>query len=247
MKMQLFFTAVLAVGVLSAGSALAITNGDFETGDLTGWNTLDWAGAVDLEIESTTPLAGSHSATTTADATVRAITQDTGPFTSFDYNMLFRIDDNTGSRAMDWSLGDTAGGTAGGSTRFKVDFDGIFSIGINGDIDGGWADLNGGPFLPTTGTTYRWNIVGSGYDGTSSASFDVRIFEGATEVFTSLANTFDTNVGNPIQSVNFIRGGNWVPGGYTVDDVSISGVPEPSSVALLAFGLVGLASRRRRS
>ena len=202
----------------------SLVNGDFETGDLSGWSTLAWLGATDLAIDGAAPLSGAYALTTGPDSTVRANTQEIGSFTEFEFSMLFRIESfGTGgtARAMDWNLSSIADGDPSGDLRFKVDGGGIIGIGLNGGTAGAWAALEGGTFNPIAGTTYRWAISGTGFDGTGSASFDIRIFDGATEVFTSTGNTFTSAAGDAVQSVNFIRGGNWGGGGYTVDDLSI--------------------------
>ncbi len=239
MKMQLCYGAVLLALFLPSARPVSaqnlISNGDFETGDLTGWSTLNFAGSPDqLVIDNTTQLAGSNSATALDDVTIRSTSQNFGTLSSFDYSMLFRIDDNTGSRAMDWNLGGAAGDT-GGTLRLKIDSVGLDAVDANG-ISGFGAlldDTSSLGFLPATGTTYRWDVSGSGFDGTGSDSFDVRIFDGATEVFTSTGNTLDTAAGQ-IGSVSFIRGGNWVPSGYTVDNISmIANTPFTQFAALI--------------
>lgn len=138
-----------------------LVNGDIETGNLSGWYTLAWAGAKGLSIDGTAPLSGTHALTTGTDAAVRAITQDTGSFTKFEFSMLFRIE-GLGSggtpRAMDWNLSHTAGGNSGGDLRYIVNSGGIFINHIN-EISGSTAlldDTARTSFVPTAGTTYRW-------------------------------------------------------------------------------------------
>ena len=197
-----------------------------------------------MTIDSSTQLAGSHSLTTGGDTTVRANYQNTGTFTDFTYSMLFRID-SYGSggtaRAMNWTLSSTAGGSPAGDLGFKVDTSGTFA-GAALLLD----DTTGFGFTPTATTTYRWDIIGTDFDGVSAASFDVRIFDAGTEVFTSTGNTFATTTSDAIESVNFYRGGNWGGGGFTVDNISITAVPEPSSAALLGLGGLALILRRRK-
>jgi hypothetical protein len=202
-------------------------NRDFETGDRSAWTLVAWSGSISMTIDSATPLAGLHSLTSGSDAVARSNTQDIGTFTDFSYSMLFRIGSlGTGGtpRGMDWNLSPTIGGDPSSDLRFKVDPGGLFGIGLNGGS--GWTapldDTSGLGFTPTEGTTYRWDVTGTGFDGTSSAAFDIRIFDGATEVFTSTGNTFTTGIGDPIESVNFIRGHNWGGGGFTVDEISIA-------------------------
>ena len=232
--------------LLTVASHAAVINGDFETGDMTGWTSFSFGGQTNnLEIDSIFPIAGSHSMTTDATSTIRSTTQAIGLYTSFVYSMDFRIDFDSTIREMDWSLGAGTGGEANGLLRFGVDvINGIRGIGINGAASGAWGTLNDGTFSPISGTDYTWVVTGSDFDGTSSASYDVEIFEGATSVYTSTNNTFTTETGDAIQSVNFTRGGNWQGGGFTVDNITI--VPEPSSAALLGLGGLALILRRRK-
>ncbi len=216
-------------------------NRDFETGDRSAWTLVAWSGSISMTIDSATPLAGLHSLTSGSDAVARSNTQNTGTFTDFSYSMLFRLDSlGTGGtpRGMDWNLSPTIGGDPSSDLRFKVDPGGLFGIGLNGGD--GWNapldDTSGLGFTPTEGTTYRWDVTGTGFDGTSSAAFDLRIFEGPTEVFTSTGNTFTTAIGDPIESVNFIRGHNWGGGGFTVDDISIAALVATDELLITAAG-----------
>ena len=246
-------TTILTLGAsiaLATSASAALINADFETGDLTGWTTGNtwggWEAAVDMTIDSTTQLAGDHSLSTGIAQVTMANTQNTGTLTDFTYSMLFRID-GWGNRAMDWNLGDAVGGTANGDMRFKVDSGGIVGLGLNGTATGSWANLNGSTFTPTLGTTYRWDITASGFDGVGgdTASFDVEIFAGATSLYTSLNNSFTTGAADKlaVESVNFTRGGNWGGGGYTVDSVAI---PEPATLGMVALFGGGLLFIRRK-
>lgn len=219
-------------------------NRDFETGDVSAWKALGWSGGRPMTIDSATPLAGNHSLTSGSDATNRSNTQNTGTFTGFSYSMLFRLDSlgaGGSPRGMDWNLSSSIDGASGADLRFKVDPGGIFGIGLNGGT--GWNapldDTSGLGFTPIEGTTYRWDITATGFDGTSSASFDLQIFEGATEVFTSTGNTFTAGVADPIESVNFIRGANWGGGGFTVDDIAITALLPANELRITAAGFNG--------
>ncbi len=250
MKTKLL-TGLCVTCLVANPAAAALINGDFETGDLTGWSSFSFGGQTNnLLIDSVTPLSGSHSMTTdnagsTAN-TIRSTTQSFTAFTDFVYTMDFRIDGTSTVREMDWSLGALTGGEANGLIRFGVDnTNGIRGIGINGAAAGAFGSLNGGSFNPVTGVEYTWVLTGSDFDGTSSASYDVEIFQGASSVYTSLNNTFTSASGASIQSVNFTRGGNWGAGAYTVDNIGIA-VPEPSSAALVGLAGLALILRRRK-
>ena len=247
-------TTLLTLGAsfaLAASASAALTNGDFETGDLTGWTAFSFGGTTtNFVIDSSTQIGGDHSlASGTGDGSLGsadATFQNIGSaYANFTYSMDFRIDGTSTVREMDWGLSSNTGGDSNGTIRFGVDnTNGIRGIGINGAGGGSWGALNGGTFNPVTGTDYTWTIIGSSFDGTSSASYDMQISDSGGVVFTSTNNTFTTNTGASIASVNFTRGGNWGSGAYTVDNVSA--VPEPSSAALLGLGGLALILRRRK-
>ena len=237
-------TTILTLGAsfalaTSASATNLILNGDFATGDFTDWSNTTSSDPADIFTISTGAALSPISNTLNAFKGSN-LTQGFTALTDFNFNATINhvaLGNGGSRRDLNWSLG---------GLIFKVDAGGLFSNA------GGWTSIldddTTSLFSPTTGVDYRWELTGSGFDGAGGEadSLDIRIFDGATEVFTATNRTgiaFNAEAA-AVDEVDFVMGSNWGTSQYSVDNVSI--VPEPSSAALLGLGGLALILRRRK-
>ena len=187
-----------------------LANGDFETGDLSGWT------GTGFSIESTTPITGVHSATSTGlgdfGQTFGDLTISNGSL-SFD----FRIDSAGTDRSLHFRLNPPGGGdlltgrvTSAGELQF---FNGVGWEGPDGWQTTGITGI-------ATGVNYNLTLDFHGV-GTAAASYDVHLVGGA--INTSLTG-FDQFHGNALLlelgGLQFRRT-DAGRGTYTVDNVVV--------------------------
>lgn len=207
MKRIATLTALAAIAALTAGTASAqielTTNGDFETGDFTGWTQFP-TGVGQQTVDAVNPSAGSFSGSINNDATFS--------------NSLFK-QANIGI------------GIVNPGDEISISFDARGSYAVPGGVAFAefFSELAGGG-------TSAGGILG-GAPLAINADPDVW----TTFNFTAIAGP-DVSGGVTLQ-----LGATNGPGQPTqmwYDNVSVSVVPEPSSLALLGLG--GLAAFRRR-
>jgi hypothetical protein len=224
----------------SASAALSVTNGDFETGggnhinNVTGW------------FEKTTGAGFWEGAWVTNNGGVTPNGTNVIVFSSFqadDFGM-------PSSNVNDGSYLYQAIGTADGAGAVQVSFD-----------FGSPNDDPGGRVLGLTVGIYAFDGVGS---FTPGDDVDARGASGVTLLASESFSFTSTNVDGSISSFSstlnltgagsqqlFLRFNGYTAGGTeswpALDNVSVSAIPEPSSVAALAASLaLGCAALRRR-
>ena len=225
--------AGLVITTASASAANVIVNGDFETGDFTGWTNTATA-----TIDSTTPLLGSHSALVPNDvgagapqALLQAFAAQTDPVA---LSFTFSAADPGAGLGLQVYLGESAGG---GQINLV-----IWDIGGSSAGDVSIFDLNTGSFQTiltdavTFGATESFSLTINDY----GASFDYDLAVGSKS--TTGLSFSQNNVLDDFDKVSFVNEfGNT---GYEIDNVAV--VPEPSSAALLGLGGLALILRRRK-
>lgn len=223
-----------AASMMAAGGAQAtlLTNGDFETGDFTGWTVTDLAGSsgswfIDTP-GTTTPVSGFATAANAVGGSFYAVTDQGGPGThaltqsftvapgasSVFFSFQMFANDQSGTAPIINAAGLTH--TAGANQHIRVDllsgaataFDtgaGVLANFFLGDDAG----VNPNPY-----TSYSFDISSLVAGG---GTFQVRFAEVDNQLFYQMG----------------------------VDNVAVT-VPEPATLALLGLGLTGLALSRRR-
>lgn len=221
--------AGFALAAAPAHAANVIVNGDFETGDFTGW-TITGTGH---SIESTTPLSGSHSALQVpsgGSGIVQSFTPITGvASTSF----IFSTSDpgGAGDRSMNvyWE-------ESGGTNRINLRVVDLDSDG-DGDVqvfNGAWTTVlsDAVTFGVTTTLSLTINEYGAG------SNYDLNVGGNAVTGLTDFQGGTLSDFGK----MAFVNSS--LAAGSTFEFDNVSAVPEPSAIALL--GLSGLALLRRR-
>lgn len=198
-------TIALTVLAITAGTATAginvVNNGDFETGDYTGWETLP-SGNSFFGMDTATPYAGNFSANFDNQASgSAALIKQSG----MGAGLINAGDEITISF---WAK--DLNGPGG------VNFCEFFSINDAGGVTGGGI-LGGAPLFAGADWTF--------FSFTTNAAADVS--GGVTIQFTASTGAFDGSTSE-----------------FFLDDVMVTVVPAPTSVALLGLG--GLVATRRR-
>lgn len=217
-----------------ASFATPITNGDFETGDFTGWSLDTDFGAGSANDFSVSGALGSYQGRIEADYWSTAGDTFSTPLNdTFFGNILFQGLDTAVSSgenlelSLDWSFGGEDGSASDGE---------IFSIGLFDGFDYYKSDGTLG-FLIDPTTSYG--------SGTFTALLD-------SSTFNNIAGwsiDFQLEVG--ADSFGFSNGfGSFVE----IDNVSLTNiqqptsgqVPEPTSIALMLLGLLGISAIRKQ-
>ena len=234
MKITTLLTLGASFALASSASAALISNGDFANG-FDDWSNATSGGGTAFTIDSGAALSAvSNTLPAFAGAT---LSQTFAAQTDFTFNATINqvALGSTGSRR-DVNL-------SVGGLIFKVDGGGIF---IN--TTGSWVsvlDDSSAVFTSAAGT-YDWAITATGLDGTNSESLDIILSQGGSAVFTATNRTTIADTTGAVSDVDFAMGSNWGTAQYSVDDVSVTAVPEPSSAALLGLGGLALILRRRK-
>jgi len=230
--------AVIAGLALAAGSANAavLINGDFETGDLTGWT--GGGGTTGSVVSTTSPLAGTYSAVQTPKAAQQLYQAFTTITLTATTSFIFSASDPGGANDRSMNVTFRGSGYTGGSPQINLR---LTDVGNNstGDIqvfDGAtWQTVLTSAVTFNTSTAFSLTInsygVGSTYDLTvgSSTATGLSYFHGGV-----LAN---------FAQLSFVNASNTAGSTLKIDNVSV--IPEPSAAALLG-GLGGLLLLRRR-
>ena len=227
-------TVAFLVGVLLAGGgarADLITNGDFETGDFTGWS--NDAGAT--IVTGGSALAGDYSAFLPGGGgggtLSQSITTTTDAITT---TFIFSMPDpgGAGDRGLN-ALWKESDGSGNGQINLRV-------VDIDDDGDGdvqvyssSWQTLPSLKDSVSFGTTNTLTLTINGYGG--SFSYDVAVNSSSATGLTYRQNQDLDDL------ARFYFSNQYGEDEFTVDNVVI---PEPATLALAAAGLLGLRRRR---
>ncbi len=232
---QIISLAAFASFAFTAGSASAanmISNGDFETGDLTGWTV---GGTGGTTINSTTPLAGAYSALQVRHTGV--LSQSFTAFTdAATTSFIFAASDPGG--ASDRSMNVTFGGNGTNQINLRVvdlDDDG------DGDVqayNGAWETVLTDAVTFGSTTTFALTINGYGANFNYDLNVGGNIVSGLTFVQDGVLTYFN--------NLRFVNSSLATGSTFEFDNVVV--IPEPGTYALLAglTGLVFVMLRRRR-
>ena len=227
---RLTLPAAIVAALAFAAPASAVNllvNGDFATNDLTGWTTTGAAGVVDASSGAAVFVGGgSPDGNLVQDFAAQTIAVTL----SFEF---VNGDPTGGDRATNFFLR----GGVGGQINMRVRPGGDLQIFQSGGPS--WQDIfpdgtavNDGVTVNTLSLTV--NDFGANFD------YDVTV-NGNT--VTGLG--FFQNLAPPeISGITFTN--DFGATAFTIDNVSVDPIPEPSGALLLAMGALGLAVRRRK-
>ena len=246
----LMLGALLVAGLVAgspSAQAFLITNGDFETGDTTGW-TIPSGHNPGSVVSGASALDGSYSFGHLATGSILAQQPAGGPLTDpgTSVSLIFSMPDpgTVGARGLNMTLYN--GGSDNSQVNLRVNEDGVedglgdvqvYDVGIFN-----WQTIlqDVVTFGATHALTVTFNGFGAGLD------YDVSV-DGNTasglNYFQSLGGNVELNA---LAELRFTGAGGANNGPYTIDNVVV--IPEPSSLALLlmaAGGLVWGRARRR--
>ena len=226
--------AIVAMGVVGLLSAPAlgnaVVNGDFETGDLTGWTINGTA----TTVSSTAPLAGIYSAVQTP-AGGNAVHQTFTPFTvAATTSFIFSATDpgGAGDRSMNVYWRDTGGTSTINLRLVDVGDNGIGDVQI---FDGAaWQTVlaSAVTFNAPTSLTLTMNSYGVG------ANYDLTVNANTANGLSYFQNGALANL-SQLWFVNPSAAGST----FKFDNVEV--IPEPSTGALMGLVAVGAIFRRR--
>ena len=263
---------VAAIGpAWQAAQATLITNGDFENtsgwtaggGVPAGWSGTGISATIALQQSGADAIGGSgtsaylpHRAGVASIMTMSQTVADTGPLWQFDLD--FASEDPLSHRTLNVVL--AAGGTnytdksinlrvAAGSESGRASVQ-VYDTQLGWSTAAGLAnciliddDVTDDPLV------HHLRIVGDYLEATPS--YTISITDSAGSVFTETRNYFygsDPSLGDGIRGIQFVAYNNYGTKGYdyVIDNVALTSVPEPGTLALLGWAMVGLVAWRWR-
>ncbi|MEM8945904.1 MAG: PEP-CTERM sorting domain-containing protein [Planctomycetota bacterium] len=230
---------LIAISANTANASL-LTNGDFETGDLTGWTEPVTPSGWSV---GTPALSGGFSAISAPPGAFnKTLRQEVSPLTDdTTLTMQFSAPSSTTSSARSLNFYLEA------SNFFRMNLR-IVDEGSDGDGDlqafdnvastpaSGWTTLLNDISFDTA-HTLTVNVTGLGTVDTASFTADV---DGNTS---APIQAFQSGIPFSISRVELVNNNI----GWTVDNVTLSVIPEPASLALLGFSGIAMVIRRRGS
>lgn len=217
---------VLVSGLASAAPVQLLSNGGFETGNLTGWVTsgLGTTGTCpsqgrDWNVSSLPSATGCSEAGSPVSGVYAAYVMNDGGFanTTYTLSQSFVVSSGLTAAALSWS--DSSVSNYSGAAR-------LFFVDI----------LKGTTLLANI---YTYSVPLTDFD----AGWNARSFDISSLLLANVGNTLTLRFSNSIPSV-------WTgPAGLGVDEVSllanVSTVPEPATLFMLGLGLSGIVFSKR--
>ena len=234
----LFVVASISV---SPANAELVTNGDFEATPFhSGWtNTAATQG---------TGLFGSaQSAEFLSGANGRISQAFSSPARTFAVDFQFSPGTVAGNRTLNMVLFNAPNnGTsqAGSALNLRSDDSGNLQL-----FDGAWGTVSGGSGAFATGSEYRIRLEANDFGPAGTNTFDLFWSDAGSTALTNSATGLSNFQNVPdnadgYSAIAFLKSS--TNGGYSIDNVVVTAVPEPSSVLLFGFAGLACTFRRRR-